>query len=299
MSATRTLDTRTERPVLMRLLDNLIDAIPAEDGRPGEFVALVHRNEFERGYTTALLHLLRTLGVIKTDRELLSAQVVSPQAGHLLLQLRELLCLDRPLVADWNRVGLSPHDQLRHPFEAGVDLVRALEERRLELRPDSVPLRRTHAAVGLLLRRTPAGEHFLLLEYDHPARQWQLPGGRHERHDLTLRATLRRELSEELGCGALLEPEDVILYDLCHVQAAARRSPTYGLLTATTFRVFAVRFVHGLPSLHSGLRWASQAEVLAGRTAAGDHVATPLAEILVQLGGTLNSVPTITERETA
>jgi hypothetical protein len=54
-----------------------------------------------------------------------------------------------------------------------------------------------------------------------------------------------------------------------------RLSPTYGMRTRTTFHVFVVRFVNHDLSFGGGLRWVSEGELHAGRTADGLEVSVP------------------------
>lgn len=278
--------------LLTEMLQNLIHSAPTEDGLPGEEIPLHPRNTFERGYMAAVMHLLSALGVLRIDGELLSAQVVSPQARYLLLLLLDLLRTDTPLVKDWHSEGLFSGALPSHTGRA-VDLLAALEQLRLTLDPHAAPLRRTQAAVGLVLRRTPGGELLLLLSLDTSAAQWQLPGGRFERSDNTLRTTLRRELSEELRCERLVEPDDIILHALCKITLPPHLSRTLGMLTTTTFQLFAVQLVREMPPLHDRLRWVPLHEVLAGQTADGGRVATPLPHILEQHAIQLDRLPTL------
>lgn len=265
--------TPDERRVhLAALLTHLADAAPAEDGRPGRAVPL--QGDLASAYAAALLDLLTFLGAVQWEPGRRAVRVTTVQGRYLLGLLADLLTSGESLVADWARAGVTPPGELNHPFGAGVDLLAALERRRLELAPEALPLREGLAAVGLIVRRQPSGEQAYLCFYDVPARAWQLPGGRFEQADRTLRRTLLRELSEELDCGPLVEPGDVRIEELGPPFDKTRLSPTYGLLTRTIFQVYRVHFVRALPPLHDGLRWVTEAEALAGQTADGLRVDT-------------------------
>jgi 8-oxo-dGTP pyrophosphatase MutT (NUDIX family) len=292
------------RDLALRLLNLLADSAPTEDHRPRQLVWLSRYEFFDDPSALALLHLLQWLGAVHLDEQLLTAEVVSPQAGYLLRLLHELLLLKQPLVADWQREGLTPPKvadrtlldhlsrsgwgqaaMLPHIFSSGVDLLAALEQRRLELDEQAHPLRVLSAAVGLIVRRDRSGARSYLLVYDEQADAWQLPGGRFEQSDGSLRQTLLRELAEELHCLPLAEPSDLHLDELGCPFAETRLSPTYGLLTRTLFQPFLVQFAAGkLPSLHDGLRWFSESEVLAGWSADRQLISAPALRHLRESG---------------
>jgi 8-oxo-dGTP pyrophosphatase MutT (NUDIX family) len=285
------LNTHTDPRLLRRtLLERLSNAAPTESGRPGSAISLRYADDFERGYASALIDLLVHIDALTVDPITADLDVTSVQAGYLLRLLADLLDSDTPLVADWSREGVSAPADQHHPFARGVDLLAALEQRRLELLPSAVPLREVRAAVGLIMRHDQDGAPSYLLAYDADAGTWQLLGGRFELRDASLRDTLLRELAEELDC-ACLTASDVSLTERGPLFAIERLSPTYGMLTRTTFQVYTVHFTHGPPKLHAGLRWISEAEVLAGITADQQRVAAePLLHLRDRLGLALDTL---------
>lgn len=277
------LDTRTERSTLLRrALEQLTFAAPSEEGRPATPVSLAYLDDEERAYVSALHDVLRLLGALAPVGEGEGASVPSVQGGYLARMLISLLDGGAPLVARWDREGLSR--KAAHPFGSAVDLLAALELRRLELQPDARPLRQNSAAVGVIARGGAAGPEYLVV-WDADARAWQLAGGRTELRDRSPRDTLLRELSEELACPPLREGVHVSLGDLGTYLGRERLSPTYGLLTRTTFHLFAVRFLVELPSLHRDARWVTEFELLAGTTHDGQTIAAePLLLLRERLG---------------
>jgi 8-oxo-dGTP pyrophosphatase MutT (NUDIX family) len=285
------LNTHTDPRLLRRmLLERLSDAAPTEAGRPASAISLCYADDFEHGYASALIDLLVHLNAVTVDPITAELLVTSVQAGYLLRLLADLLDSDTPLVADWSHEGLTATADARHPFDRGVDLLATLEQRRLEVLPTAIPLREVRAAVGLIVRHDEFGTPSYLLMYDTHAGMWQLLGGRPELQDASLRDTLLRELAEELDC-AQLSASDVSLDERGPLFAIERLSPTYGLLTRTTFQVYTVHFTHGLPTLHAGLRWISEAEVLAGVTTDQQRIAAePLLHLRDRLGLALDTL---------
>lgn len=263
-------------------LNDLIAAAPDEAGDPGRLVAL-DLSTPNGAYLLGLTQLLAALGALQLDRATLTIRIVSPQAGYLLRLLADLLRSSHPLVTDWTAEGLTTPGLLQHPFSTAVDLLAALDHRRRELLAEAPPLRTILAAAGLITRQQQDGALSYLLVYDGPAGAWQLPGGRYDHRDGSLRSTLLRELSEELGCGLLREPTDLLLSELTPELELVRDSPTYGLRTSTRFHLFAVELKRELPLLPGQLRWVREAEILAGRTADQQPVSVaPLLQLLRQ-----------------
>jgi 8-oxo-dGTP pyrophosphatase MutT (NUDIX family) len=289
------------RALIRTALDTLAQAAPAEDGRSGTLVLLELAGDAEDAYLAALLDFLAYLGVIRLSAARSTAAVTSAQAGYLLRLLRALIDSDAPLIADWSREGVThsagqaqdrpaPH---ANTFFSGVNLLAALELHRLYSTPGAAPLREVSAAAGLVVRRDPLGRRAYLLARDEADGVWQLLGGRFEQRDGELRATLLRELAEELACEPLAEPGDVVLHELGQPFYETRVSPTYGLLTQTRFQLYMVRFTNRWPPLHSGLRWVCESELLDGRTFDGQRVdVTPLLRLLKRLDISLEALTT-------
>lgn len=282
-----------DRQALLRaFLERMAAASPTEAGSPGSPIDIPRQQGFEDGYLAALIDLLVRLGALTADPMATHVQSSSIQSGYFFRILGELLESPEPLVIDWSREGVTPRTDLQHPFKTGVDLLAALEQRRLELFPNAAPLREVQAAVGLIAARDQAAGRRYLFVNDRDAGAWQLPGGRFELNDGSLRGTLVRELTEELGCGEL-SAADVALAEIGPPFSIARVSPTYGLLTRTTFQVYSVRFTRGLPPVRAGARWLGADEVRAGATTDGQIVsAAPLRHILDQFGDALDALDT-------
>lgn len=277
------LEQADQRAAVLRDLLGCLDmAAPTEAGAAARPLRLELDDPAVQAYAWAWCDLLTLLGALHWQGDMFT--LVSPQAGYLVRMLRALGDAGAPLVADWRAEGVG---DTRDVFGSGVNLLAALEQRRLALLPDAAPLRETHAALGLIVRRRAEAREALLV-WDAPAGAWQLPGGRYEHGDGSLRATLLRELAEELGCAPLAEGQQLRLAGLGGPCEHTRRSPTYGLRTRTIFQLFAVRWLVELPRLGAGLRWLSEGELLAGRTADGQPIAAePLLHVYAQLGSAL------------
>ncbi|MBK9711415.1 MAG: NUDIX domain-containing protein [Kouleothrix sp.] len=266
------------RALARRALQRLADSAPTEAGDPGAVVDLASGAPADDAYVAALLDALGLLGALDLGQDMQAVRVGSAQAGYLLRVLAALLDAGAPLIADWSHEGAA-REATQSPA-TGIDLLAALERRRLELSPGAAALREIVAAIGLIARRAAGGGREFLLAWDAPASAWQFVGGRYERRDGSPRATLLRELSEELGCEPLAEGRDVLLQPIGAPFAEQRLSPTYGLLTRTTFHVYAVRFVGGAPPQGADVRWIAEPELLAGATSDGQPVASaPLVRL--------------------
>lgn len=260
------------RDLIRSTLHALADAAQTETGRPGVWLPYaIEIDPVAQGYRAGLIDLLAGLGAVSVDRSTNTMQVTSVQAGYLMRVLADLLTFDAPLIADWTSEGISETPGI---LRTAVDLLAVLERKRLDLLPDGPPLREIPAAVGLIGRQDTGNRRSYLVHWDAAARAWQFVGGRFEERDGSLRATLLREMSEELECPVLVEHVDVIIKEINPPLPVVRLSPTYGLLTRTTFQIYMVRFLTSLPPLHAGLSWVTEAEVLAATTADRQALAT-------------------------
>lgn len=274
--------------MLQHLLGQLIAVAPAEDGRSGQ--ALELNDLYTSGYAAAVLDLLAALGAIRLAGNRATLRVTSVQARYLLLLLRDLLNTDTPLVVDWQREGLTPLENLRHPFDSAVDLLSALDRRRLELFPYADPVRDSTVAIGLLLALSDEGRSYLMV-YDPAVGAWRLPCGRFDLYDSSPNATLLRKFSEELGLEILGELRNLSLSELCPPLTDFGMSPLYGVLTRTTFHIYRVRLHLNLPLDMPNLRWISEAEALAGCTRDGQSVnPEPLPQLLALHSTTLDTL---------
>jgi 8-oxo-dGTP pyrophosphatase MutT (NUDIX family) len=247
------------------LLDTLAGAAPTEEGQLGTLVDLHHMGLDPSWLDEQINWLELRLGLIHRHDHL-RVEVVSFLAGYALRILSDIIDADPTLLAYSLRT-----DSLLNPPTGSPPLIAfltALESRRIALLANPAPVREVRAAVGLIERHEPPNTHLYLLMYDIAAHAWQLPGGRHECRDGSLRSTLLRELSEELGCAPIHEPSDVELVELHRPLVSHRRSPTFGLLTRTTFHVFQVRLLRPV-FMATDLRWISTEEILAQKTV--DH----------------------------
>jgi 8-oxo-dGTP pyrophosphatase MutT (NUDIX family) len=253
--------------LLRTTLERVAQAAPTETGHPALPLRLGAAEGEDAAYMRAVLDVLGWLGAVRREGDLVV--VASAQAGYMVRLLLALLETQQPLVADWTGEGTrSPAPQ---PLERAVDVLAALEQRRLHLNPHALPLREVQAAVGLVEHYDEAGRAACLVFWDKIG-VWQLIGGRRERHDRSLHDTMLRELAEELQAPALREPEQVVLAELGTPFAQERLSPTYGMLTRTIFQCYRVDFRGPVPSLPERVRRVSRAELLAGKTTDGQPI---------------------------
>jgi 8-oxo-dGTP pyrophosphatase MutT (NUDIX family) len=275
----RNTPAATRRGWICLLLDKLADAAPTEAGAPAKFVELTDPDRYD--YLLGVLDTLAFLGVLKLSDEECGALVVSPLAGWAMRLLNDLLDSGATLVHDWHSQGLTPRDELRHPFEKAGDLLAALDARRLDVLPDAAPVRAVEAAVGLIGSTDEADEPRFLLTYDSTAQAWQLPGGRRAMGDLCPQSTLLRELLEELHLDELRVPEDLTLEPL-PTFLATRTSPSVGVKTWARLYPFWVKLNRKL-NLTADVRWLSAEEVRDCRTTDGQPVdAAPLRQMIDQ-----------------
>jgi 8-oxo-dGTP pyrophosphatase MutT (NUDIX family) len=261
-------DAYSRRRALARdALVCLAHAAPSEDGQSDKPINLPMRNAADTAYLTALTDFLLMLGALECTAPAATVRITSFQVGYLIRLLIALLDTEAPLIADWTHQGVHPYTS--HVFHSGVDLLHALEQRRLELAPQSPPLRVTTTAIGLIARRTCDGRQAFLLSWDAAASTWQFVGGKSEIGDASIRATMMRELAEELECAPLVEHVDVTLIELGPSFEEQRISPTVGLLTRTSFQAYAVRFIIPLPTLPATVRWIDDTYLLSGVTIYG------------------------------
>lgn len=272
------------RHLIGAALERLAATAPTEAGWPGEAVALATLappDTHAQAVLATLIDLLALLGALHYDSQAQTVRVPSVQAGYLLRLVQALHASDAPLVADWQSEGLSADGS--NPLGRAVDLLALLEQRRRELQPDAPALRETRAAVGLVVRAEADGGRSFLLIWDAPARAWQLIGGQVALGDGSLRATLLREMAEELRCPPLIEQVHLALAELGPPATEERVSPTYGLLTRTTFQVYTVHFLTPPPPLPADARWVSEAELRAGITRDQQPIAAaPFVPIIEQ-----------------
>lgn len=274
----------SRRRQLLNTIAQLAAAAPTEAGKGGRPLSLadLRRTIGSSARLDDLLDLLGGVGVVQIEPGGATLRIPSFVAGLFLQLLRDLRQRDIPLDMDWLAAGVAGA-----PFDRpgrGVDLVAALERRRLATTLDPAPLREVCAAVGLIGGRLPTGERALLFHWDANAGRWQLVGGRYEERDGSLRATLLREIAEELGCRDLADEVDVRLREVGPPFAEQWVSPTYGVLTRTIFHVFEVRFLGGLPPLDEATRWITEDAIMAGVTAEGQPIAAAPVTRLIREG---------------
>jgi hypothetical protein len=213
MSLPRESDKR--RNIVRNVLEQLGQIAPLETGQAGRQLNIedITINESTTdSYVIGLIDILNYLGVIETTNDKTTIQISSIQAGYFIQSLILLLDTQAPLIGEWSSKGVTT--DMGHPFSKGVDFLKVIEQRRLEIDPESPPLRETVAAIGIIAQRRTSQDPRHLLYWDKHAHMWQFVGGKSDLHDTSLRTTMLRELKEELECDALIEDVHIRLVEV-------------------------------------------------------------------------------------
>lgn len=277
------LELRLDRQeVLTDLLKALAACAPGEDGSAPRTLQLSHQLLNDDGYAAAWLDMLILSGVAQLESDTQLIHVPDMLSRYLLLLLADLLGPEALRADNRDEIEHLLGETLYRSLTPTVEHLTALETYRLRLLPNAKPLRHVEAAVAVILdldRHT--RERRYLLDYDQRANEWQFPGGRCEITDRSWRDTLLRELGEELVIPNIHEFLHVVYWELGTPFTEQRLSPTYGLLTETTFQLFGARLTRRLPRMPPTLRWCSEKELLDGHTSSGETInAVPLLHVL-------------------
>jgi 8-oxo-dGTP pyrophosphatase MutT (NUDIX family) len=227
-------------------------------------------------FVEAALTWLALFGALIEDED--GLRVRDPAGRWLALSLAGLAGLEQPVIGKWDRRTHAA--QVDGQPDAAMWL-RWFEQRRI-LASEAAghtpePLRMQGAA--MLLIRHPDDPRLLLCQFDRPAGQWQLIGGKIEPDESPAQAALR-ELNEELGISQARPYAPGI--DVAFLPAHPDDGPftldepslTYGVLTRYTLYVFHTRLTQQ-PELGSEDRWLPIDALLRGETADGERTGNP------------------------
>jgi 8-oxo-dGTP pyrophosphatase MutT (NUDIX family) len=190
-------------------------------------------------------------------------------------------------------------EQGTYPLQIGPELLRQIEERRLQqaeaLKVEAQPSR--EQAAVLVLVKSDDSEPCFLHQYDERSRQYQLIGGRIEPGEAPQQAAAR-ELIEEVGESqrrALREGYSFKVEPLlgdAPIRLTAI-SPTYGALTHYAFYAYQARLRRRALALGPRDRWVSIAEMLSGTTNSGEGLGNVqiCLELNQRINGGLASLP--------
>jgi hypothetical protein len=173
----------------------------------------------------------------------------------------------RPIVSNWERLGIKQGLCDVHEFLSGPQFLYMIENQRTAADSNSPPIRTTIVVKALIRAGTQKGfAPSYLMQFDPNARQFQLIGGHKRSDDKDVQTAMIREVEEELNRNSLHHPKD---FDLQEVTTLTQReiSSTYGALTEYQLHYFSIVFRHPRQlALGPNDRWVSEAEVLAGQT---------------------------------
>jgi 8-oxo-dGTP pyrophosphatase MutT (NUDIX family) len=215
----------------------------------------------DSGEARGALAVLELLGLIRLNGE--QAAPTGEVAGFVLDSLRAHLADGVTAGLDWEQLD---GDGLR-----GVDLIRVLEESRVDRVETPTPARVVQVVQGVIKVHTAGGDRYLM-QYDAPAGRYQWIGGKQDPGDASPEAALRREIYEELALDAPPGPDACTLTRLESGWPTLNLSATYGILTGYAFTTFNVEVVRFRIPTDADTRWLSLEEIAAGRADDGRSV---------------------------
>jgi 8-oxo-dGTP pyrophosphatase MutT (NUDIX family) len=239
-----------------------------------------------------ILALLRVFNVVlitdgSSDEES-RVKARSEAALYFLRSLAQFIRKDLVLTGDWEREGVLQEVSPIQLISSGTQLVHTMEKIRTEELSDLTPIRKVFVSQAVIKARIRGKRQSLyLVQYDAPAHQYQLIGGRRRKSERNPLTVMKREISEELAENSLVYPRDYNLLKLVSDLKINSLSPTFGAFTSYNFTVY--HAVFKCPKLFLGPndRWVSLSELIAGETIDGARISsTALRKVdaLVQNG---------------
>ena len=191
-------------------------------------------------------------------------------AFYFLRSLARYIQKGMALTIDWERRGVVENASPSQVVSSGIQLVHAMEKIRTEEYGDLSPTRNVLVSQAIIKARVEGKrEPMYLVQYDAPARQFQLIGGRQRKSDLDPLAAMRREISEELPHNKLTYPHDYELIELASALGLTRISPTFGAFSSYSFTVYQAIFKCQHLKLGPNDKWVSFSELVSGKTKDG------------------------------
>ncbi|MCS6871041.1 MAG: NUDIX hydrolase [Anaerolineae bacterium] len=227
-------------------------------------------------YRDALCDLLVGLGVLEKDRRTFSTPIARAFVQSLSCCLEEGVLTS----AAWRGAPEEPCSGI------GALLTQTLERHRRVCSAQPQPLRVVRTAMAIIKARR-NDEDVYLMQYDAPARQFQLLGGKREMTDESSAATLVRELREELGMDDLTPERDFtlsLLLDSVREMSVSESAHVLSAYEHSFYQLLNVRFQVTETDI---TRWLTMDELLSGRTHDGRRVSRLIANHLAELLPTL------------
>jgi 8-oxo-dGTP pyrophosphatase MutT (NUDIX family) len=239
--------------------------MPSADSR---FLSLVLQTLApDSDYARGVLDVLALMGLIRMGQghavpaDEVAAMVLNSLQAHL---------------QDGVAVGLGWGD-LDAKMPRGVDILRAIEEARLQRVPHPSPARVVRAVEAVIKARQ-GGQDLYLMQYDLHAGRFQPIGGKQEPHEHDLGDTLRREIAEELKLSAPPGPDECTLSLLRDDWQVTVLSATYGVLTRYTIAFYALSRVRFPIQTDQDTCWLTREEIAAGRSHDGRAISSAYVE---------------------
>lgn len=218
-------------------------------------------------YARGALDVLALMGLVRMEqgRAVPADEVAAMVLNSLVAHLRDKVV-----------VGLRWGD-LDAESPRGVDILRAIEEARLQRVPQPSPARVVWAVEAVIKGRR-GTQDLYLMQYDAHAGRFQPIGGKQEPYEHDLGDTLRREMAEELGLNAPPGPDACTLTLLRDDWQVTVLSATYGVLTCYTIAFYAVSRVRFPIRTDQDTCWLTREEIAAGRSHDGRAVSSAYVE---------------------
>ena len=289
-----------------RVIAGVLDSIPTHNEQP-ETVAQIADTVFRRisGFPTHDLEpiVATTLAVLSTFDVLHVSDGRYRSRGEMpvyfLRSLAWYVGNGRTVVSHWTRRGVGePDPSIKGLLDAAPYLLRVMEARRLQLGGTGVGPTRRQRVVFVLVKTVVEGRVHILFEWDRPAAQYQLIGGRIG--DEAPETAAAQEFIEEMDVDHAQRLEEGRDFDIRGLDWDrpppldwSGISQTVGALTQYEVWAYSAHLKVAQLRLGEQHRWLTIGEILEGRTASGRRTGDPALFRLMNasLTGGLEQVP--------
>ncbi|MBN2100444.1 ATP-binding protein [Candidatus Dojkabacteria bacterium] len=219
---------------------------------------------------------------------------VSPTADYFLRSLARYIRKENSLISSWAKLGTT--DEKGSIFDWGTKYLAEMEKRRTVKFSDKYPTRLVSVSQAIIKARVKGYEEPLfLVQLDEKIDQYQFIGGRKIGSDKDLKATIERELSEELYKNDMVKKHNYTLEPLAENMRHYEISPTFGAFTEYTFSIYQIMFAEEDIKLGGGDIWVSAKELEAEQSYDGKHIRLTFEPEKV-IGKTYDELPLSTVR---
>jgi 8-oxo-dGTP pyrophosphatase MutT (NUDIX family) len=199
----------------------------------------------------------------------------SETAFYFLRSLAQFVRKDMKLTSDWERRGVREDISPVEVIGSGTQLVHAMEKIRTEEHGDITSIRKVFVSQVIVKAKIKGKrEPVYLVQYDAPARQFQLVGGRRRKSETDPLTVMKREIAEELSGNNLTYLEDYQLAELVSNIELTSLSPTYGAFSSYNFTIYQAVFKCPQLKLGPNDRWVTLAELTSGETKDGKCISS-------------------------